>query len=258
MARALLRALAILECFSLEKPALALQDIYRAVGLPKSTAFRLVVTLQEAGYLLQRADQRYTLSYKLLLLGSIVRETQDMREITRPLIEELARSTGETVTISTLSGHERIVIDVAQSKSELRSIVLPGDRLPLLYGATGKMFLAQFDDRTVEQIRVAQQVAKRRVGRKALLDTLGTVREQGYVVTRDDRVMGVMAVSAPIHDAGGVVRHCLTVTGPTSRISGREQALIDAVLRACRRISTLLGHSPSASAATPRAGRPAP
>ncbi len=57
MVRALLRSLAILECFSLEKPALTLQEIYRKVELPKSTTFRLVITLQNAGYLLQRTDR---------------------------------------------------------------------------------------------------------------------------------------------------------------------------------------------------------
>ena len=128
MVRALLRSLAILECFSIEKPALTLQEIYRKVELPKSTTFRLVVTLENAGYLLQHSDARYTLSYKLLLLGSVVRETLDVREITRPVMEDLARSTGETVTLSTRSGHERICLDVVESSSLLRSIVVPGDR----------------------------------------------------------------------------------------------------------------------------------
>lgn len=245
MARALLRALSILECFSLETPALALQEIYRTVKLPKSTTFRLVVTLQEAGYLLQRSDQCYTLSYKLLLLGSVVRETQDVREITRPLIEDLARSTGETVTLSTRSGDERIVLDVAQSKSTLRSIVLPGDRLPLLYGASGKMFLSQLDDKAIERIRLAQQQPERRVTRKALFDALAEVREKGYALTQDDRVVGVIALSAPVRDASGEMRYSVTVTGPSSRIEGREQALIEPLMRVVKRISTLLGHSPS-------------
>lgn len=244
MVRSLLRSLAILECFSLEKPALSLQEIYRKVELPKSTAFRLVNTLQNAGYLLQRADQRYTLSYKLLLLGSVVRETQDVREITRPLMEELARTSGETVTLSTRSNHERICLDVVDSSSALRSVVLPGDRLPLLYGATGKMFLAQFKDSTIEQIRSAQQIPKKRITKRVLLDIIAEIRRNGYALTRDDRVIGVMAVSVPIRDSSGEVQYCMTVTGPTTRFGGREQALIDQTVRTGRRISTLLGFTP--------------
>lgn len=241
MVRSLLRCFAILECFSLEKPALTLQDIYRKVELPKSTAFRLVNTLQNAGYLLQRADQRYSLSYKLLLLGSVVRETQDVREITRPLMEELARTSGETVTLSTRSNHERICLDVVDSASALRSVVLPGDRLPLLYGATGKMFLAQMKDSTIEQIRSAQQIPRKKVTKKALLEVIADIRANGYALTRDDRVAGVMAVSVPIRDSSGEVQYCMTVTGPTTRFSGREQALIDQTVRSGKRISTLLG-----------------
>ncbi len=134
MVRAVLRSLAILECFSVDKPAISLQEIYRRVNLPKSTTLRLVLTLQEAGYLLQRADQRYTLSYKLLLLGSVVRETVDVREITRPVMEELSRSTGETVTLSTRSGHERICLDIVQSSSLLRTSQ-SHSRLPAAIGA---------------------------------------------------------------------------------------------------------------------------
>ncbi len=248
MVRALLRSLAILECFSIEKPVLTLQEIYRKVELPKSTTFRLVVTLQNAGYLLQHSDSRYTLSYKLLLLGSVVRETLDVREITRPVMEDLARSTGETVTLSTRSGHERICLDVVESSSLLRSIVLPGDRLPLLYGATGKMFLAQLDDKTIELIRVAQQIPRKRVSRKALAQLVAEIRAHGYALTHDDRVDGVMAISVPIRDASGDVRYCMTVTGPSSRILGREQALIDQMLRVGKRVSTLLGYTPARTA----------
>jgi DNA-binding IclR family transcriptional regulator len=242
MVRALLRSLAILECFSLEKPALTLQEIYRKVELPKSTTFRLVTTLQNAGYLLQRADARYTLSFKLLLLGSVVRETLDVREITRPIMEDLARSTGETVTLSTRSDLERICLDVVESSSLLRSIVLPGDRLPLLYGATGKMFLAQLDDKTIEKIRVTQQIPKKRISRKALLQLVADIRTHGYALTRDDRFDGVMAISVPIRDASDDVRYCMTVTGPSTRFLGREQQLIDQMLRVGKRVSTLLGH----------------
>jgi DNA-binding IclR family transcriptional regulator len=249
MVRALLRSLAILECFSLEKPALTLQEIYRKVDLPKSTTFRLVTTLQNAGYLLQRSDARYTLSFKLLLLGSVVRETLDVREITRPIMEDLARSTGETVTLSTRSDLERICLDVVESSSLLRSIVLPGDRLPLLYGATGKMFLAQLDDKTIERIRVTQQIPKKRISRKALMQLVADIRTHGYALTRDDRVDGVMAISVPIRDASDDVRYCMTVTGPSTRFLGREQPLIDQMLRVGRRVSTLLGHTPARTAA---------
>jgi DNA-binding IclR family transcriptional regulator len=245
MVRALLRSLAILECFSIEKSALTLQEIYRKVELPKSTTFRLVTTLQNAGYLMQRADSRYTLSYKLLLLGSVVSETLDVREVTRPIMEELARSTGETVTLSTRSGHERVCLDVVESSSLLRSIVWPGDRLPLLYGATGKMFLAQLDDKTIEQIRVAQQIARKKVSRRALMQIVADIRLHGYAVTRDDRVDGVMAISVAIRDASREVRYCMTITGPSQRFVEREAAFIDQMVRVGKRTSALLGYLPA-------------
>jgi DNA-binding IclR family transcriptional regulator len=54
-----------------------------------------------------------------------------------------------------------------------------------------------------------------------------------------------MAISVPIRDASAEVRYCMTVTGPSTRFLGREQMLIDQMLRVGERVSTLLGYIPS-------------
>jgi len=111
------------------------------------------------------------------------------------------------------------------------------------------MFLAQLDDKTIEKIRVAQQIPKKRISRKALMQLVQDIRAHGYALTHDDRVDGVMAISVPIRDASDDVRYCMTVTGPSTRFLGREQLLIDQMLRVGRRVSTLLGHMPARSIA---------
>ena len=71
MIRVLQRALAVLECFSDEKPRMTLQEISQAISLPKTTTFRILATLVGAGYLVQLENQSYGLSHKLMTLASI-------------------------------------------------------------------------------------------------------------------------------------------------------------------------------------------
>lgn len=244
MVRVLHRALSILECFDYENPVLSLQEISKRVELPKSTTFRLVATLAGAGYLLQRSDQRYTLSYKLLLLGNIVHQTLDIYEVTQPIIKELAEVTGETVTFSVSTGFERICINVVESRSSLKAIALLGDRLPLLYGATGKTFLSGMSDADIDYVWREQQDPNRKVTKKSLLEAIRSIRKNGYAVTRNDRVQGVSAIAIPIRDATGKIRYVLAVTGPSERIDGRRKQNIDLLRKAGDRIAMLLSFNP--------------
>jgi DNA-binding IclR family transcriptional regulator len=244
MVRALQRALWIMECFDYKNPVLTLQEISKRADLPKSTTFRLVATLVDAGYLLQRSDQRYTLSYKLLLLGNIVQQTLDIYEITQPIMKELAEITGETVTLSAPAGYERICINVVESRSSLKAIALLGDRLPLLYGATGKTFLAAMSDTDIDYVWREQQDPKRKVTKKSLLETISAIRKNGYTVTRNDRVQGVFAIAIPIQDAADKIRYVLAITGPGERVEGREKQIIDLLRKAGDRIATLLSFKP--------------
>lgn len=244
MVRALHRALSILECFNYENPVLSLQEISAQSGLPKSTTFRLVATLVNAGYLLQRADQRYTLSYKLLLLGNVVQQTLDIYEVTQPIIKELAELTGETITLSAPAGFERICVSMVESRSSLKAIALLGARLPLLYGATGKTFLADMSDADIDHVWRHQQDPNRKVTKKSLLEAIRTIRKNGYTVTRNDRIQGVIAISIPIRDAAHKIRYVMTVTGPGERIEGREKQIVGLLRKAGDRIATLLSFKP--------------
>jgi DNA-binding IclR family transcriptional regulator len=67
------------------------------------------------------------------------------------------------------------------------------------------------------------------------------VRDQGYAVTHGERVLGLTAISAPIADRDGAVRHCITVTGPTVRLQPREREVTRLVIRAAEDISRRLG-----------------
>src|SRR6476469_2632756 len=133
--RAVQRILAIFESFSVETSSLTLQEISDRIELPKSTSFRIVQSLETAGYLVRLEDQKYCLSFRFTRLAGLVKSTLGTREIASPIITELADATQETVSLHTVSGRNRVCIDaLATNASPLRSVSQPGEHVPLTVG----------------------------------------------------------------------------------------------------------------------------
>src|SRR3954471_251830 len=109
--RAVQRILAIFESLSPERSSLTLQEIADHIELPKSTAFRIVQSLERAGYLVRLEDQQYCLSFRFTRLAGFVKSTLDVRAFARPVMCDLADKTKETVSIHTVSGKNRVCID---------------------------------------------------------------------------------------------------------------------------------------------------
>jgi len=117
MIRVVQRALAVLECFDVERPRLPLNEISQRIKLPKSTTFRILSTLISEGYLVQLDTQEYSLSYKLMRLASVAQQSLGLRDIVHPFLKRLALATGETVEVSMLDGDSRTCVDVVESSS---------------------------------------------------------------------------------------------------------------------------------------------
>lgn len=247
MMRSVQRTLAIFECFTSERTSLTLQEIATRIRLPKSTTFRLVQSLDEAGYLVRLDNQAYCLSFRFTRLAGLVKSTLDIRQIARPTMTELAAKAHETVTLNMLSERHRVCIEVIDTPSPLMSVTKPGERVRLIDGATAKTLMASLPKKELQQ---ALSHATKTTGRKRseLLKELGGIREQGYAVTHGERVLGLTAISAPIDDRDGQVRHCVTVTGPTVRLQPREREVVKLVTRAAADISRRLGAEVSSDA----------
>lgn len=236
MTRTVSRALAIFDAFDGAHLNLSLQEIADRIAMPKATTFRLVNTLEREGFLVRKQNGRYCLSLKIVRLAGLVEDTMTVREAARSVLAELCRSTGETITLSSRIGAERIVIDVADTPSPLMAVVRPGERIPLLYGAAGRVLLAFMDEAGREELLAAQDGIPDGLGAD-----LAAIREHGYALTSGQRVPGLTAIAVPIFDHSGAVTHCVSLSGPTIRVEHREPALIEALREAGDRISRRLG-----------------
>jgi DNA-binding IclR family transcriptional regulator len=242
MIRAVGRALAIFDAFDNEHLSLSLQEISERIRMPKTTTFRLVATLERAGFLIRMDNQQYCLSLKLARLGGLVRGTLSIREIARPVMLEVNRQTQETVTLNTVVGTDRMVLEVVDTPSPLMSMARLGQHQPLFLGASGRIVMAYMEPDELDA--VLKKNAPADFDRSSLDRELARFRRQGFALTRGQRVPGLTAIAVPIFDMNGRVPHSLALTGPSVRLDPRDSDLADIMIAAGRDVSTRLGASP--------------
>ncbi|MCC7079742.1 MAG: IclR family transcriptional regulator [Burkholderiales bacterium] len=247
MMRGVGRTMAVFDCFSEDRPSLNLQSIANCVGLPKSTAFRLVQSLVQAGYLVRQDNQAYCLSPKFLRLARLVGVSHDVRGLAREVMEQAAMASGEAVILNAVRGRERVCLEVIDTSSSLDSIAKPGEHIPLVEGATAKVLLAFLPGSDLkEAVGYASMVSGQPCSQ--LLSELERVRSAGYAVTHGERVVGMSAVAAPVRDSDDV-RYCIAIAGPTERMTPRLSEHIRIATRAGEEVSRRLGARASHAAA---------
>jgi len=250
--RTIRRAFSVLDCFSAATPKLSLQEISNRLRLAKSTTFRLVRTLEDLGYLVRLEDQRFCLSLKLARLGGLAQATLDVCQIARPVMESLARSARESVTLFTIEAQDFICLDVCTTPAPLMSLNRPGERAPLSLGAASLILMAYLPDQTLKGMLPA--IARRvRHSQRDLLSILGNVRKQQYAVSHGGSVPGLSALSVPLFSADDTARYSLNIVMPTVRAQGRIAPLLRLLRNAGRKVSTGLGASATHSAFDPLA-----
>ncbi len=174
----------------------------------------------------------------------MVRGTSNICEIARPVMAEVNRQTSETITLNTISGYDRLCLEVVDTPSPLMSMVRPGQSMPMLLGASSRILMAYM---TKEELDAVLKVtaAKVDLDRAALDRELSRFRRQGYALSRGQRVPGLTAIAVPIFDINGRVQHSLALTGPSIRVDPRDLEFVEILMAAGRDISTRLGASPA-------------
>lgn len=239
--RGVQRTVAVFDCFTPQRMSLTLQEIAGHIGLAKSTTFRIVQSLEEAGYLIRLDDQKYCLSFRFTRLAGMVMSTLSIRQVARPLLQALARQTQETVTLNMVNGRDRTCIDVIDTPSPLMSMARPGQSVRLAHtGATAKALMAYLPLKQQERL-VAQPARAMNRPATELLAELARIRRDGYCVSHGERVLGLSAVAAPVHEHNNTVNYCVTITSPTVRLKPRLDESVQALLKTTHEISRRLG-----------------
>jgi DNA-binding IclR family transcriptional regulator len=221
-------------------------EIAGELGVHKSTAFRLVATLEQHGMVEQNDERgKYRLGFGILRLAGATTARLDVVQEARPICRKLAADSGETVNIAVLSDRSALYLDQVAGQSALQSHNWVGQHIPLHATSNGKVLLtglssAELDNRLP---KLAPYTSATVTSKARLRKELAEVREQGYAVAVDELEVGLTAIAAPIYNAHGDVIASLSVSGPTFRLNeARVKELVPAVQDAAEEVSRRLGH----------------
>jgi IclR family pca regulon transcriptional regulator len=252
---ALGRGLALLDCFVRGPAQLTLAELSESVGLTKGTTFRLLRTLEEAGYLRQDPiTKRYQLSLKLLDFLDPSLAALEYPLIAQPYLEELNQALGESVNMAVLEGTQvRYVARVAAKR--IMSVNLHvGSTLPAHATSMGKVLLAALGSERVRALYAARPLDRhtpRTISSvDELLAELGAVDWRGYALADEELEPGLRSAAAPVRGPNGRVVAAVNVSTATARVT-REQLLeqfLPALLRTAAAISARLGFRERAAA----------
>jgi DNA-binding IclR family transcriptional regulator len=207
------RALTLLCAFRAGDSTLSLTELAERTRLYKSTALRLLSSLEHSRLVQRVADGSYALGSELVRLNAVYASSSPLERTVTPVLRELVAATGESAAYHVRQGQPpnqtRMCLFRVDSPHTVRDHIRVGDVLPLDRGAGGRV-LSAFGAGD-------ESAAPTRADRRAY----ARIREQGYCAIVGDRVGEVAGIAAPVFDADGQIAAALTLTMPANRYDER-------------------------------------
>jgi DNA-binding IclR family transcriptional regulator len=195
-------ALDILDCFHPDSPELAVTEVARRLGIPKSTASRVLKTMAHRGLTEQCEDsKRYSVGPLPLRLGQLYRARTKTLDLVAAAVERLAADTGFTGYVGALDGADLVILRMTQGRYPVQIVLEPGYRVPAFATAMGLALLARETDAVLRTMLPSVMVHAPTGLRKslaALLRDLAVVRRQGWADVSEATFPGIRAVAAAV------------------------------------------------------------
>ncbi|MCW2634142.1 MAG: Transcriptional regulator, IclR family [Blastococcus sp.] len=226
---ALARGLDVLACFDADHRSRSLTDVATAAGLARPTARRLLLTLEELGYV-RSSGGVFELTPKVLTLGMAYVSALGLWDIARPHLEGLVAQTGESSSIAQLDGSDIVYVARVSVPKLIALRVDVGTRFPAVQTSQGKVLLAALAPDELEACLAEPSRAglPPYIGRtpEQLRHELVEVRARGWALADEELAPGVRSVAVPVRDGTGAVRAAMNVTVHAAETS-RERLVDD-------------------------------
>jgi IclR family transcriptional regulator, pca regulon regulatory protein len=246
------RGLAILCCFTPERPVLGIAEIADELLMSRSTTHRYMITLLALGYLEQGASRKYRLGLRVTDLGMSALNSTELREHSHPYLEELRQRTSFTVNLSVLDGDSILYVDRARSfrrgQHKIDLDLHLGSRLPAYCTSMGKLLIAHLPEPQRRDLLAEITLVKRGpntiTNKRTLRNELNEVLSMGFAINDEELVPGLHSISAPVRNEAREVVAAVNMAAHSSMIPLEE--LVDALgphlISTADRISARLGY----------------
>jgi DNA-binding IclR family transcriptional regulator len=220
---------------------LGLNEITRSTGIPKSTVFRILNTLQEMGYIL-RDDGEYRISPALGHLAGEEASREALRRLALPAMLDLRDQYGETVNLGIRTFDKVMYLEVVPSEFALRLEERRGASVPAHASALGKAILAfspRDDVHSLIKGRPLEIITHNTISHPdEFLTELKRVRNAGFAFDRGEGSLLAVCIGAPILDTQGNAIAAMSISGPASRFSPRKDSpVVTSLLKATSELS---------------------
>jgi DNA-binding IclR family transcriptional regulator len=217
-------------------------QISRILNIGKSTAFRLLATLENKGYVTKGTNNKYRLGMKFSYMGSIVLDRMEIIKHSHPYLQELSKDTKETTHLVILEDDNNVrFVDKVIPASTIRMESFVGLKKPAYCTATGKVLLAYKDESFIEEYlrntKFVQYTQYTVGGPKEFHEILKKIKQNGYSTDIDESEIGLTCYAAPILDPSGKAIAAISASGPSERMFDNKQRLIRSVMSTANKIS---------------------
>ena len=224
----LVKAFDIIELLA-DREHMSVSEVAQAMDIPRSGSHRFLANLRQLGYVVQSADSKYQLSFKLFQIGMNVVSGLEIRQIARPFIEELAGHFSETVILGYLDGNEVIYVDKIQSPHTLRADLALGNRVPVYCTSMGKTIVSVLPENLqkalLSGIEFKAYTPFTITDHQRLRQELEKARQDGFATSNQAFHLGITAIAAPVFNYDHTSTYALSISGPTFRMS--EERIVD-------------------------------
>lgn len=241
-----LRALKVMEVVGENREAVSAADVAQEIGADRSTTYRMLATLEDAGYVVRdESGRKFKLSYKVISLGRNLLAEDEQDELIRAALRELASKTNEAVNYSILEGRETVIIMRAKGSHLVSVDFQVGDRAAVHCTSIGKVLLAYQSRAYIEDVidHGLPLVAKNTITDPDVFRAeLQRVRSQGYAIDDGEFADEMRCIAFPIFESGGKIKGGINFSGPSTRFTYEKlDELRDIALHVVGRLTQQLG-----------------
>ncbi|AOJ07014.1 IclR family transcriptional regulator [Burkholderia mayonis] len=247
------RGLRILSEFSAREPVLSAPELSKRIGIPRTTTFRLLQTLEALGFI-ERAngDRHFRLGVGVLRLGFEYLNSLELTDLGTPVLERLRDTTGLSTHLLIRDRRDVVFVAKAQSNAPMFGSVKVhvGTRLPAHATVHGHVLMGDLTRDAMRQLYPEKRLEVFTEHTPATVDELyERVRHYarlGYAVSEGAFESGISAVTAPVRDHSGSIVAAITATVPRSEIGSADEKerLVETVCGAAVDLSQRLNYRP--------------
>ena len=239
------KGLAVLCAFSAKNRTMTLAEVAAAVGITKSSAQRMVFTLEGLGYVRKHPQtRRYQLTPRVMAIGFNYLAADPVIDLANPFLSELTKSTTETSCLTEPDGLEMVYVARFVSAHFVPVHMPIGSRIPMYCTASGRAYLSALpDDEALSLVERSERIphtVHTRTDVEAIMAILRETRARGFATNCEELFLGDMTIAAAVLGAQGRPVASVHLVAPTGRwaLEDVERKLAPPLLQCARSLTS--------------------